>query len=93
MKSIERDILNKVQKNLKTLRYYYQAIMTVNKNSHSCLIKAMLIGLKGFLAICRTFSMSAHSLRANLAATVVRRQKAARVFIMGLGLPALSVMP
>ena len=60
---------------------------------HSCLMAAMLMGMKGDLADLLGLRMSRHNRREILVSGVVIRQKAARVFIMGRGLPDLTTRP
>ena len=63
------------------------------KYSHSCLINAILIGCSGCRAARLIFSTSAQTCRDILVSGVVIKQNAARVFITGLGLPALIANP
>ena len=60
---------------------------------HSCLMAAMLMGMKGDLADLLGLRMSRHNRREILVSGVVIRQKAARVFIMGRGLPDRTTRP
>jgi hypothetical protein len=54
---------------------------------------AMLMGMKGERAALRAFRMSLHRWREIRVREVVTRQKAARVFITGRGLPARMARP
>lgn len=60
---------------------------------HSCLMAAMLTGMKGERAALRGLRMSLHSRREIRVSGVVIRQNAALVFMTGLGLPERTTKP
>lgn len=81
-------MLKHIHKTVKIL-----GIIDLFEDLHSCLMAAMLTGINGERAALRGLRMSLHSRREIRVSGVVIRQKAALVFITGLGLPERTTKP